>query len=53
MRNLVNPQQIRLFDPFDSVLTPQARRRLLDRWPGGIPTCAAGVDAGRLTGMYR
>ena len=34
MRNLVNPQQTRLFDPFDSVLTPKARQRLLDSWPG-------------------
>jgi len=34
MRNLVNPQQIRLFDPFDSVLTPQTRKHLLDGWPG-------------------
>jgi len=34
MRNLVNPQQTRLFDPFDSVLTPKSRQRLLDSWPG-------------------
>ena len=34
MRNLVNPQQIRLFDPFDSVLTPQTRKHLLDSWQG-------------------
>ena len=34
MRTLVNPQQTRLFDPFDGVLTPKARRRLLDSWPG-------------------
>lgn len=34
MRNLVNPQQTRLFDPFDSVLTPQTRQRLMDSWPG-------------------
>lgn len=34
MRNLVNPQQIRLFDPFDSVLTDQTRTHLLESWPG-------------------
>ena len=34
MRTLVNPRQPRLFDPFGSVLTAQARRRLLDNWPG-------------------
>jgi hypothetical protein len=34
MRTLINPQQTRLFDPFDSVLTPKARQRLLDSWPG-------------------
>ena len=34
MRTLVNPQQTRMFDPFDSVLTPQTRKHLLDGWPG-------------------
>jgi len=34
MRTLVNPQQTRLFDLFDSVLTPQTRKHLLDGWPG-------------------
>jgi len=34
MRTLVNPQQTRLFDPFDSVLTPQTRKHLLADWPG-------------------
>lgn len=34
MRKLVDPQQTRLFDPFDSVLTEQTRRRLLNDWPG-------------------
>lgn len=34
MRNLIDPRQTRLFDPFDSVLTPQARKHLLDSWPG-------------------
>jgi hypothetical protein len=34
MRKLINPRQTRLFDPFDSVLTPQARQRLLASWPG-------------------
>ena len=34
MRNIVNPQQTRLFDPFDSVLTEKTRKRLLDGWQG-------------------
>ena len=34
MHKIVNPQQIRLFDPFDSVLTEKTRKRLLDGWPG-------------------
>ena len=34
MRNIVNPQQPRLFDPFDSVLTEKIRKRLLDGWQG-------------------
>jgi len=34
MRTLLNPQQTRLFDPFDSVLSPKSRQRLLDSWPG-------------------
>jgi len=34
MHKIVNPQQIRLFDPFDSVLTEKTRKRLLDCWPG-------------------
>jgi len=34
MRNIVNPQQTRLFDPFDSVLTEKTRKRLLDGWHG-------------------
>lgn len=34
MRTLVNPQQTRLFDPFDGVLTPRSRQHLLDSWPG-------------------
>jgi hypothetical protein len=34
MRNLVNPQQIRLFDSFDSILTETTRKRLLDGWQG-------------------
>lgn len=33
MRTLVNPQQTRMFDPFDGVLTPKARQHLLDSWP--------------------
>jgi len=34
MRTLVNPQQTRMFDSFDGVLSPKARRRLIDSWPG-------------------
>jgi hypothetical protein len=34
MRNIVNPQQTRFFDPFDSVLTKKTRKRLLDGWQG-------------------
>jgi len=34
MRNLIDPRQTRLFDPFDSVLTDKTRKRLLDSWPG-------------------
>ncbi len=34
MKKIVNPKQIQLFDPFDSVLTPKTRKRLLDGWPG-------------------
>ena len=34
MKKIVNPKQIRLFDPFDNVLTPKTRKRLLDSWAG-------------------
>ena len=34
MHKIVNPQQTRLFDPFNSVLTEKTRKRLLDGWPG-------------------
>jgi len=34
MHKIVNPQQTRLFDPYDSVLTEKTRKRLLDGWPG-------------------
>ncbi len=34
MHNIINPQQTRLFDPFDSVLTEKTRTRLLNGWPG-------------------
>jgi len=34
MKKIVDPKQIQLFDPFDSVLTPKTRKRLLDGWPG-------------------
>ena len=34
MQRIINPQQIRLFDPFDSILTEKTRQRLLDSWPG-------------------
>ena len=34
MKKIVDPKQIQLFDPFDSVLTPKTRKRLLDGWAG-------------------
>jgi len=34
MHRIVNPQQTRLFDPFDSVLTEKTRKCLLDGWSG-------------------
>jgi len=34
MHNIVNPQQTRLFDSFDRVLTKKTRKRLLNGWPG-------------------
>ena len=34
MRRIVNPQQNRLFDSFNPVLTAQTQRLLLDDWPG-------------------
>jgi hypothetical protein len=34
MHKIINPQQTRLFDPFDSVLTEKTRKRLLDGWAG-------------------
>jgi len=34
MQRIANPQQSRLFDPFDPVLTEKTRTRLLDDWPG-------------------
>jgi hypothetical protein len=34
MQRIVNPQQTRLFDPFDQVLTEKTRKRLLDGWAG-------------------
>ena len=34
MRTIVNPQQTQMFDSFDGVLSPKARQRLLDSWPG-------------------
>jgi len=34
MHKITNPQQTRLFDSFDSVLTEKTRKRLLDGWPG-------------------
>ena len=34
MHRIVNPQQTRLFDPFDSVLTEKTRKRLLEGWAG-------------------
>ena len=34
MQTIVDPQQTRLFDPFDSVLTERTRKCLLDGWSG-------------------
>lgn len=34
MRNITNPQQTRLFDAFDHVLTDRTRQHLLESWPG-------------------
>ena len=34
MHTIVDPQQTRLFDPFDNVLTERTRKRLLDGWVG-------------------
>ena len=36
MHKIVNPQQTRLFDAFDSVLTEKTRKRLLNGWPGAF-----------------
>ena len=36
MRNLVNPQQTQLFDPFNSVLTEKTSMRLLNGWHGAF-----------------
>ena len=34
MKRINNPQQSRMFDPFDLVLTPKTRERLLNGWQG-------------------
>ncbi len=34
MHTIVHPQQARLFDPFEPVLTEKTRKRLLNNWPG-------------------
>ena len=34
MRNIVNPLQTLLFDPFDGILTEKTRKQLLDGWTG-------------------
>ncbi len=36
MQRIVDPQQSRMFDPFDPVLTGKTRARLLDSWPGVV-----------------
>lgn len=38
MRRTRDPQQTRLFDPFDGVLSHMARRRLLQGWQGVVRT---------------
>jgi hypothetical protein len=32
MRNIVNPLQTQIFDPFDPILTKKTRKRLLDTY---------------------
>jgi len=34
MHKIINPQQTRLFDPFDDVLTEKTRKHLLNGWSG-------------------
>jgi len=34
MHKIINPQQIRLFDSFDSILTEKTRKRLMEGWQG-------------------
>ena len=34
MRRMRDPQQIRLFDPFQGVLSPMARKRIASGWQG-------------------
>ncbi len=34
MRNIIHPQQTRLFDTYDDVLTERTRKDLLRSWPG-------------------
>lgn len=36
MKRIVDPQQTRLFDPFDPVLTDKTRERLLNGWQGVV-----------------
>ena len=38
MQRTRDPQQTRLFDPFDGVLSRMARKRLLEGWQGVVRT---------------
>jgi hypothetical protein len=34
MHKIINPQQIRLFDPFSGILTERTHKCMLDGWEG-------------------
>ncbi len=51
MVRIVNPQQNRLFDSFNPLLTVQTQRLLLDDWPGVLghvilELCSEGIQVG-------
>ena len=53
MRRIRDPQQTRMFDPFDGVLSGMARRRILSGWQGVFRAVAqferSAVEAGAST----